>query len=945
MMGLNGLLTLTWKRLSARPIMTLAIIFGLTVSVALMMSVPLYADAVNFRLLEERLANQTERNNRPPFAYLYNYVGAWHDPVEQADVDPVTAYMMNEAGDILGLPTLEAVTHYETGDFRLFPADAPRVTDRQYGIDIFRFSYTSDIESHIKLVSGEWPSVSRGGGSVEVLLRDSIAEELGLTAGTEYLTYDLRSPLGKPLTIPVRLAGTWRAIDAEDSYWLYGPDSYQDRMIVPEETWSGRIAGTLSDEIFLGGWYLVLDGSSVTTAKVERLLAGAAAVDRKIAELLPESGPLQSPAASLEGYRRDARALTFQLLAFNVPTIALAFAFTGLVIGLVVDDRRNETAIMRSRGETVSQILVRFLFEGALIGIVSLVLGSGLAWLFTRAMGQVRSFLDFSAGTELRVLFIPLGWVIGVGTVLLFLFTAVWPMRTAAGFTIVSYRASQARERQKPWWQRSYLDVILLGLALFGTYQLRQQNGFTVGGGIFDNPLLFLLPALVILASILIFLRILPILMEGLSKALTLTDSIGLLQATRNLSRTASFFTTPFILLAVTVSLSIYTASLARTMDFQLFDESWYKIGADLNLFTTQNPFGDEGRFGGFGSVDDSASDAYLFLPISEYENVDGVNDATRIGRYPATVGNGETIVEAEFVGVDYDTFPDIAYWREDFSRYRLSTLMNSLALAEDAILVSESFLANNGLQAGDEVEMVVQLEGGLVRINPIITGSFELFPTWYPAEDGEIVVGRLDRLFEQAGAEFPYRLWMTTDGKLDNENLRVDLLSRQIIGSTWDEPFSRVQTEQTEPARQGLFGLLSIGFVAAVLLTVVGFFLYMFFSFRRRTVELGVLRSVGLPFDRMIRLLGWELALLMGSGLAWGSVMGIVVSFLFIPYLQVGRDPADLVPPYLVEIAWNSVWQIYVLFGLLFIVVLFAVSTLLSRMKLFQAIKLGESV
>lgn len=185
----------------------------------------------------------------------------------------------------------------------------------------------------------------------------------------------------------------------------------------------------------------------------------------------------------------------------------------------------------------------------------------------------------------------------------------------------------------------------------------------------------------------------------------------------------------------------------------------------------------------------------------------------------------------------------------------------------------------------------------------------------------------------------------MTTDGKLDDENLRVDLLSRQIIGSTWDEPFSRVQVEQTNPARQGLFGLLSIGFVAAVLLTVVGFFLYMFFSFRRRTVELGVLRSVGLPFDRMIRLLGWELALLMGSGLAWGSVMGIIVSFLFIPYLQVGRDPADLVPPYLVEIAWNSVWQIYLLFGLLFVVVLFAVSTLLSRMKLFQAIKLGESV
>ena len=606
-------------------------------------------------------------------------------------------------------------------------------------------------------------------------------------------------------------------------------------------------------------------------------------------------------------------------MAFNVPTIALAFAFTGLVIGLVVDERRNETAIMRSRGETVNQILTRFLLEGLLIGIVSLLLGSGLAWLFTRTMGRVRSFMDFSAGTELRVLFVPLAWWVGIATVLLFLFIAIWPMRQAAQYTIVSYRASQARERLKAWWQRSYLDLILLGIAAYGTQQLRQQNGFTAGGllpqgGVFDNPLLFLLPALVILSSILIFLRILPFFMEGLSRLLNLTNSVGLLQATRNLSRTTSFFTTPFVLLTVTVSLSIYTASLARTMDFQLFDETWYKIGADLNLFTSPNPMGDMERFSGFTSVDDSTADAYLFLPVSEYENVEGIEQATRVGRYPADLTLGADPLEVTYIGIDYHTFPTVAYWREDFSRYRLSTLMNSLALHEDAILVSEQFLAEHQLAAGEQVELTVRLESGSVVLSPTISGSFDLFPTWYPADDGVIVVGRLGYLFEQAGSEFPYRLWMTTEGQLDDETLRTDLLDRRIVGSSWREPFTTIQATQTEPARQGLFGLLSIGFVAAVSLTVVGFFLYMFFSFRRRFVELGVLRAVGLPFPTMMRLLGWELALLMGSGLAWGSLMGVLVSYLFIPYLQAGRDPADLVPPYLVEIAWDSVWQIYML-------------------------------
>ena len=53
---MTGILTLTFKRLLARPIMSFAILIGLSIAVGLTMSVPMYADAVNFRLLEARLA-------------------------------------------------------------------------------------------------------------------------------------------------------------------------------------------------------------------------------------------------------------------------------------------------------------------------------------------------------------------------------------------------------------------------------------------------------------------------------------------------------------------------------------------------------------------------------------------------------------------------------------------------------------------------------------------------------------------------------------------------------------------------------------------------------------------------------------------------------------------------------------------------------------------------
>ena len=79
--------------------------------------------------------------------------------------------------------------------------------------------------------------------------------------------------------------------------------------------------------------------------------------------------------------------------------------------------------------------------------------------------------------------------------------------------------------------------------------------------------------------------------------------------------------------------------------------------------------------------------------------------------------------------------------------------------------------------------------------------------------------------------------------------------------------------------------------------------------------------------------------------GLATGTALGILVSQIFIPYLQVGDSITDLIPPFIVEIAWPAIMRIYVLFGALFAVALSALAVLLLRMKIFQAIKLGETV
>jgi putative ABC transport system permease protein len=94
-----------------------------------------------------------------------------------------------------------------------------------------------------------------------------------------------------------------------------------------------------------------------------------------------------------------------------------------------------------------------------------------------------------------------------------------------------------------------------------------------------------------------------------------------------------------------------------------------------------------------------------------------------------------------------------------------------------------------------------------------------------------------------------------------------------------------------------------------------------------------------------MRRFLAWELALLILSGLFLGTTLGVWISQQFIPLLQTGVRQADLVPPYLVEIAWSAIGQIYILFGLMFVLAFSVLSLFLQRMKIFQAVKLGETI
>ncbi|MFZ0548636.1 MAG: FtsX-like permease family protein [Candidatus Promineifilaceae bacterium] len=947
---IQALFTLTFKRLLAQRGLTVATLLGLVTAVALIMTVPLYSDAVYFHILEEELSHNADRTNRPPFAYMYDYVGSWAGPVQWEDIQPLDQYLTNQGARDLGLPQEILVRHIESSRIRLFPSDETNYNDSRLAFGVFQFANTTRIEDYIDVFEGSFPDPADPSpdSTIDVLVSENMATESGVQVGENLIAYDFQEETTNPHQTAVRVAGIWRAKDENDDFWFFTPMVFDDLLLVPEETFVERISPVFDNEVERGVWYLVLDGSGINTSNANALASRAARVERRTDSLLPKIRAALSPADALSRYRDTAERLTILLAAFNVPTIGLILAFIGLVVGLGVNQRRNEIAVIRSRGGTPWQIVGFALLEGLVLGALASLIGTGVALGLTQLMGKSRSFLDFSAASDLRVALTPNAWQAALVAILLAILAQVLPTIAASQDTIITYKQEQARSLKRPLWQRLWLDVLLLIPAVYGMYLLREQGTITdIGdassGSAFQNPLFFLIPALVVFSLTLLFLRVLPLIVGAVSWLLAQTNSIGLLMASRQLSRMPRIYAMPLILLVLTVSLAVFTASLARTLDLQLYDESRYNVGADINLRGAGVEFGVSSIFPGQETGEERTR--AIYLPLSEYETFPGIEAATRVGRFSGQAQVGDQRINGTYLGIDRADFGEVAFWRWDFAPYRLGSLLNALAVSPDAILVSNDFARQRGLRPGDLFRLTVSLSEGQVELDSQIVGTFDYFPTWYPEEDGPLFVGNLDNLFSQVGGQQPYEVWLSSQGQVDKASLDQALDDRKLFGWTWKEPYFQVTEEQRQPERQGVFGLLSVGFIAAALLTVLGFFMYALFSLRQRFISLGILRAIGLTQWHMTIFIAFELAFLILTGLTLGTVLGTFISRQFIPYLQIGVREVELVPPYLVEIAWSAVSEIYLLFGLMFIVALGFLASILRRMRIFQAIKLGETV
>lgn len=990
MRGILGFFSLAFQRVISQAGLVACILLGITIAVAFAAAIPAFVNAAQTRVLRQQLLLSTGRDNAAEGAArgesLYmrlSCIGATdRGPLSVEEQRQLEGFMRERIQSRTILPVMRAGLYSRTDDWAIRPIPGSE-TARRYRPDLeapltwASFEQLDGIFDHIQLDEGAFPQDAPPGDGVPVLAHRMFAEKYGVRPGDVFsLTTRLDQPIitddGRQinrLETRARITGVWTAKDPEDEFWFILPSNLGDGLLVTREIFDGQVAEAMPKPYDFTLWYYALDDVPLRVEMVDPILArvetlrSAAFAETKCLSLDTNL------TTTLNAFRRTSGELTLLMITFAAPLVVLVLYFIVLVSGMVVKRQEAELVTFRSRGASRMNVLMLYVAQSAMVGVLAFFIGMPLGYLIAMLMSGTRTFLSF-AGTArvsldgLLAVLSPdaIALRFGLAAAIIAVIAAMLPAAAVARANVISLNTDRGRNLRRPLWQRAYLDVLLLIPVAYGYLQLSQTGSLSVFGRSLStenplrDPVRYLLPMMLMTSLALLVARIFPLVMRGLAAAFNRLDGrlpfvTSLLLAARELARSPGDYLGPLLLLIIATGMAAFGASTAKTLDRHLIDSTYFAAGADVRL--VEDGESNQPRFTGMfgGGLQESAPppqertpEYWTMMPVEDHATIDGVQGYARVARLRAEPVVPQPASDNLLLAVDWNELQRVmpSAFRPDYAVEGFGNLMNRIGARRDGVLAQPQFLAKHRLRVGDSLVMDIFTSEGRVPITYTITGAFDYFPTVQPKPEQPVFIADIDYTFERQGKVVPYDVLIASHPEADGEAIANNARARGFLVNSVFDARKAILEAQLLPERQGLFGVLTAGFLAAIVLTTVGFVLYAVLSFRRRAIELGVLRTIGLSSGQMaLYLILSQLALVVAGTLA-GSAAGVLAGRLFIPFFQMSGELVSAVPAFAVQIAWQEMIVVYAALALALAVALAATLLFLRRLRAFEAIKLG---
>ncbi len=523
-------------------------------------------------------------------------------------------------------------------------ADAATPPDQVH--DLTEFASVDGIERRATLLEGAWPTA--GGTPLQAVVSDAAARQMHLTVGDRL---SLVSRLDASLHVDVAIVGIWQ-VDPSDALFL--GDTLETTGVTSGSgtyTSRGPLVIREADLVTLGGgrrlaidWRGLPDVASLRVDDVDALRAGADDLAARLRGLLPAG---TSPRVTttlpqlLDGVGRSVLVSRSGVILLTIQFAILAGYAVILVAGLLVERRRSEIALMRSRGASGSHLTRMAVLESTLLAVPAAILAPLLALAIVNVLGSVgpTAGLGLADNAAISQTAIVVSIVAGLACIVALTLPTLFVSASPAGA-----RAAQGRQARTTLPQRLGLDLALVAVAAVALWQLRLYGApLTVNarGTLGLDPLLVAAPAIGLIAGAVLALRIVPRVAElgerFLVRGRGLVGSLG----GRQLARRPLRYTRAALLLMLAAALGTLAAAHAATWTRSQADQAAYQAVGDVRALPSD----------------------YTSLPTwaagPTYRAIPGVTAATPLITSPFDIGR--TVRESTLVGVDPTAAGEIA--------------------------------------------------------------------------------------------------------------------------------------------------------------------------------------------------------------------------------------------------------------------------------------------
>ncbi len=676
-----------WRLLST-------ILIGIIVAVALLSSAPLYANAINDLGLKNSLQSRAIELLDLQ-VYAPNYFIIYDEYISATDL--ITRQVSKNLRQIVR----QEETWIQTQTFDAFYTDRP--TPRGPFQPTGYFHVFSNLDQHINIIDGKLAQsphpnltqeeIDAPDFAIEGMIGSETAEIFGVKVGDRLI---FRSGSGETAEdIIIELSAIIDPVDPEEEFWFLNTQVFTLPLIdeegnpipprapifIAEQTLFEIIPHFFTGARASYNWFYYIDINKVYSENAIFVKNAIRQMEREILVNLPRSGLLTTLDSVITEYqsRLMFTQIPLFLIVFQVAVIILYYLM--MTSNMLIESQVKEISMFRSRGAGTWNIFGIYFIEGLAMSVIGGVTGLLLGAFLFSLLGRTNSFQSLTGGEMIPIRFSGIVLILAISAVVLCLVALLIPAIQASRRGIIHQRQTISRPPTTPFWQRFYLDIILLVLGVVLYWELRERGSLVnmdIFGGLGMDPLLLITPILFLLAVAIVFIRIFPLLIRLATRLSRYLSNAPLMLGLWNMARNPVHYTRVILLLVMATSVGMFSSTFIGTLERSYDERNIYMSGGDVRL--------------------ESLNDSHISKKNLEkrYSNIEGVENVGIAYRQSGIVGTAFTQTAFEMLAVDPERITEIAWFRKDFDEKSLQEIMDTLA---------EDMPRKEGLDIPDEAE------------------------------------------------------------------------------------------------------------------------------------------------------------------------------------------------------------------------------------------------